>query len=163
MEVSGKPGEAQTDREWLQRAVILSRRCLVTGTAYCVGAIIVSAAGDVLATGYSRDTDPHVHAEESALAKLATQRRRPDLTTATIYSSMEPCSNRRSRATSCAELILAARIRRVVYAMREPPLFTVCQGVALLRSGGVEVVEIAALAGQVRAVNAPILAGSRQP
>ena len=40
-------------------------------TAFSVGAVIVDAAGEEIAWGYSRETDDHVHAEESALAKLA--------------------------------------------------------------------------------------------
>lgn len=145
------------DREWLSKAVELSRRCVPVETAYCVGAIIVSADGDQLAAGYSRDTDPYVHAEESALAKLAGRASWVDLAGATIYSSLEPCSSRKSRPRSCTELILAAGIRRVVFALREPPLFVECHGVELLRSGGAEVIEIAELADAVRAVNASVL------
>jgi diaminohydroxyphosphoribosylaminopyrimidine deaminase/5-amino-6-(5-phosphoribosylamino)uracil reductase len=124
-----------------------------------VGAIVVSAGGNQLASGYSRDTDSHVHAEESALARLRRRVPRVDVTGATIYSSMEPCSNRRSRPRTCTELILAAGIRRVVYAMREPPLFAECHGTELLQSGDVEVIQIADLGDLVRAINTHVLTG----
>lgn len=146
-----------TDRRWLLKAIELSRRSPSTDAAYCVGAIVVSAAGEQLADGYSRDADPHIHAEESALAKLERHTPPAKLSGATIYSSMEPCSARKSRPRTCTELILASGIRRVVYALREPPLFADCHGDELLRSGGVEVIEIVDLADLVRAVNARVL------
>src|SRR5262249_13310410 len=93
------------DRHWLTAAIELSRRCVPVGTAFSVGAIIVDKDGSVLAEGYSREHDPHEHAEEAALAELDTDR---NLGQATLFSSMEPCSVRASRASSCTDLILAA-------------------------------------------------------
>lgn len=154
---------ARTDRWWLTRAIELSRNAVPVSTAYSVGAIIVAADGTQLAEGYSRDTDPQVHAEESALAKTEHIRPRQDLAGATIYSSMEPCSSRKSRPRTCTELILAAGIRRVVYALREPPLLAECHGAELLRDGGAEVVEMSDLADQVRAINAEVLIGDIDP
>jgi diaminohydroxyphosphoribosylaminopyrimidine deaminase/5-amino-6-(5-phosphoribosylamino)uracil reductase len=111
----------------------------------------------MLATGYTAETDPAHHAEEAALAKLA-DRRGADLVGATIYTSMEPCTVRRSRPTPCARLILAAGIGRVVLALREPALFADCDGVRTLRRAGVDVVERGDLAGLVRDINAHLLA-----
>jgi pyrimidine deaminase RibD-like protein len=142
-----------TDEQWLAEAVELARRSPVVGTAYAVGAVVVGADGRALAAGWSRDTDPHVHAEESALAKLSDV----DLSGATIYSSLEPCSVRASRPRSCTRLILDAGLRRVVFALREPPLLADCEGADLLAAAGVEVVELPALAAGVRAVNAHLL------
>lgn len=152
----GTPSEA--DRRRLREAIELSRRCPPSETAYSVGAIVVAGDGTKLADGYSRDTDPHVHAEESALAALAAlPPSRTDLTDATIYSSLEPCSMRRSRPRTCTQLILEAGIGRVVFALREPPLLADCHGAELLREAGVEVVEISDMAQLVRAVNAHLL------
>ncbi|MEU5789056.1 deaminase [Micromonospora purpureochromogenes] len=141
------------DRRWLQDAIDLSRRCPPKATAYAVGAIVVGGDGIELARGYSRETDPQVHAEESALARL----RGVDLSGATIYSSLEPCSVRQHRSPTCTSLILAAGIRRVVLAMREPPIFVDCQGFELLAAAGVEVVELPDLADQVRAINGYVM------
>jgi diaminohydroxyphosphoribosylaminopyrimidine deaminase/5-amino-6-(5-phosphoribosylamino)uracil reductase len=49
-----------------------------------------------------------------------------------LYTSMEPCSIRKSRFVSCTQLIVAAGIRRVVLAMREPPIIVDCKGVEQL-------------------------------
>jgi pyrimidine deaminase RibD-like protein len=142
------------DRAWLLAAVELSRKCPVSATAYAVGAIIVDPYAGELARGYSRETDPADHAEESALAKLPSG---VDLNRATIYTSLEPCTVRRSRARTCTELILAAGLRRVVFALREPPTFADCDGAEKLQAAGVEVVELTDLAGLVREVNAHLL------
>lgn len=147
-----------TDRRWLQEAIDLSRRCPQSDTAYAVGAVIVGGDGIRLSDGYSRETDPHVHAEESALAKLDDTG--VDLGDATIYSSLEPCSIRKSRPKTCVQLILAAGIRRVVFAMREPPLFVDCHGVEDLEAAGVTVLEVADLAPRVRELNAHLLGTS---
>jgi diaminohydroxyphosphoribosylaminopyrimidine deaminase/5-amino-6-(5-phosphoribosylamino)uracil reductase len=147
-----------TDRDWLLAAIELSRTCPPSSTAYSVGSVIVGVDGTVLSRGYSREDGPHLHAEESALAKLA-EPSIVDTTGATLYSSMEPCSTRRSRPRTCTELIIAAGLRRVVFALREPPLFVNCHGVELLQQAGVEVVEVPDLADLVRDVNRQVLRG----
>jgi pyrimidine deaminase RibD-like protein len=75
---AGAPGNApgsgpeatESDRRWLRQAIALSRCSPPSQTAFAVGAVLVAADGSVLATGYSREGDPHDHAEEAALAKL---------------------------------------------------------------------------------------------
>src|SRR5882757_6431312 len=129
-------GELGRDRRWLAAAIELSKRCPPVDRAYAVGAVIVGADGRQLAYGYSRETDELVHAEESALAKLAGQR--VDLAGATLYSTLEPCSERSSRPRSCTQLILDADAR----------------GAELLSAAGVQVVELPDLADAARAVNA---------
>lgn len=142
------------DLGWLEEAIELSRHCAPAPFAYSVGSVIVAADGTELSRGYSRETDPAVHAEEVALARVPAG---ADLAGATLYSSLEPCGVRRSRPVPCALLIADSPIRRVVYALREPPLLAEGGGDALLRAAGFEVVELADLADRVRAVNAHLL------
>jgi diaminohydroxyphosphoribosylaminopyrimidine deaminase/5-amino-6-(5-phosphoribosylamino)uracil reductase len=140
------------DLRWLGRAIDLSRKSPPSPTAYNVGAIIVDAAGREIASGYSRDTGPHVHAEESALSRLKPDD--PRLATATLYSTLEPCTERRSGPRPCTDLILAAGIPHVVIAWREPALFVAdCQGVERLREAGVTVLEIPELERAAKAAN----------
>jgi len=143
------------DAHWLGEAIELSRRCRPSPSAFSVGAVLVSADGIVMARGYSRERDPHDHAEEVALARLDLCD--PRLTSATLYSSLEPCRFRASRPRSCAELIIAAGIGRVVIAWLEPPIFAPGGGAALLSDAGITVLEIPELAAPARAVNAPVL------
>jgi diaminohydroxyphosphoribosylaminopyrimidine deaminase / 5-amino-6-(5-phosphoribosylamino)uracil reductase len=140
------------DREWLTLAVDLSRLSPPSPAHYAVGAVVTGHDGTLLASGYTGETHPAYHAEEAALAELAG---RPGA--ATLYTSLEPCTTRQSRPHPCTDLILAAGIRRVVLALREPLLFADCHGVDTLRQAGVEVVEIGELAPAVREVNAHLL------
>lgn len=137
-------------------AIELSRRAPRTPTNYAVGAIVVDHRGVPLATGHTGEAGPRDHAEEVALAKLAG-RPGTDLSRATVYSSLEPCTTRRSRPGTCADLILAAGVGRVVIALREPLVFADCHGVEHLREHGVRVIEIGELAALVRQVNAHVL------
>ncbi len=144
-----RPSDA--DRQWMKLAIELTHRCPPSSEAYSVGAVIVDEHGQEISRGYSRETDGHVHAEESALAKLAGDD--PRLRAATLYSTLEPCSQRKSRPRSCTQLILDAGIPRVVLAWREPSLFVDCHGYELLTNTGVTVVELPELAEDARAAN----------
>jgi diaminohydroxyphosphoribosylaminopyrimidine deaminase / 5-amino-6-(5-phosphoribosylamino)uracil reductase len=140
------------DERWMRVAVGLAWLCPPSDSAYSVGAVIVAADGTELSRGFSREDDPLVHAEESALRKLAAGD--PRLAGATIYSTLEPCSRRKSRPRSCTELIIASGIRRVVIAWREPALFVAdAQGAELLARAGLAVDELPALAGEAAAPN----------
>jgi diaminohydroxyphosphoribosylaminopyrimidine deaminase/5-amino-6-(5-phosphoribosylamino)uracil reductase len=148
------------DRRWLERAIALSRRCPPSDEAYSVGAVLIDRSGVEIASGYSRETDPKVHAEEAALARVPVGDQR--LSGATLFSSLEPCSERRSRPRSCVRLILDAGIPRVVIAWREPALFVAdARGCELLREAGVTVVEMPDLAALARAPNAHLLSRPR--
>lgn len=144
-------GSSALDWHRLREAVRLAFLCPASETAFSVGAVIVDASGVELSRGYSRESDPVEHAEEAALRKLSLDD--PRLAGATLYSSMEPCSLRASRPLSCSQLILKAGIPRVVFALREPPTFVDGQGLNMLESGGVEVVEIPDLAEAARDAN----------
>jgi len=149
--------ELDRDRYWLGIACDLARLCPPSRTAFSVGAVIVSAEGEELARGYSRETDPHVHAEEAALAKLDPAD--PRLATATVYSSLEPCGRRKSRPRTCAELIIAAGVRRGVDAWRGPAGVGGAPGAARPAPGGVPLVEIAPPPAPPRRPNAHLLDG----
>ncbi len=137
----------------MRLAVSLARQCPPSESAFSVGAVIVDAAGRELSRGFSReDGDPVVHAEEAALGKLAPSE--PRLAGATIYSTLEPCSQRKSRPRTCTELIIAAGLARVVIAWREPALFVADgQGSELLSQAGLAVAELPEFAAEAIAPN----------
>jgi pyrimidine deaminase RibD-like protein len=141
------------DERWMRLAVELAWLCPPSATAYSVGAVIVGADGNEVSRGYSREGgDPLVHAEESALGKLASGD--PRLAGATIYSTLEPCSQRKSRPRTCTQLIIASGIRRVVISWREPGLFVADpQGAELLTQAGLDVTEMPSFAAQAAAPN----------
>jgi riboflavin-specific deaminase-like protein len=153
-------GPGGPDHRFLRWAVELSRLCPPSGSAFSVGAVIVGEDGEVLATGFSREQEDHDHAEEVALRKLAPGKlgpADPRLRHATLYSSLVPCGARASRPVTCVQHIVAAGIPRVVFAWREPRLFTDGEGAEQLRAAGVAVTEVPGLAGRARAVNAHLV------
>jgi riboflavin-specific deaminase-like protein len=152
-------GPGGPDHRFLRWAVELSRLSPPSASAFSVGAVIVAEDGEVLATGFSREQEDHDHAEEVALRKLGPD---PRLRHATIYSSLVPCGARASRPLTCVQHIVAAGIPRVVFAWREPALFTAGETPPnsagdQLRAAGVAVTEVPDLADRARAVNAHLV------
>jgi len=143
-------GPGGPDHRFLRWAVELSRLCPPSDSAFSVGAVVVGEDGEVLTTGFSREQEDHDHAEEVALRKLGPD---PRLRHATIYSSLVPCGARASRPVTCVGHIVAAGIPRVVFAWREPRLFTDGEGAEQLRAAGVAVTELPGLAERARSIN----------
>ena len=152
---------AERDLAALREALRLSRLAPPSRTAFSVGCAIVSAEGAFVATGFSREWGAHWHAEAVAIEKA--QRARVDLSSCSLYSSLEPCSIRRSGRESCCEVIGRSGLRRVVFGMREPPIFVRGRRAEVLGQLGIEVVEVAGLEAEVRAVNAHLLDPSAPP
>ncbi len=76
-----------------------------------VGAVLVDAAGALLARGRNRrevDQDPTAHAEIDALRAAARARGDWHLNGCTLYVTMEPCP-------MCAGALVNARVARLVY------------------------------------------------
>jgi len=150
------PGDREADRHWLAAAIDLSRRCPPSQSAFSVGALVVAPSGQVIAAGYSRETDSKDHAEEVALSRV-TGAGLTDLAAATLYSSLEPCLRRASPRESCARLLASAGLCRVVIAWREPPVFVPGGGAEWLAARGVTVIELPELATEAQAVNQHLL------
>ena len=74
------------------------------------------------------------HAEAVALAEAGAA-----ATGATLYTTLEPCAHSSPRGATCEKLIAAAGVARVVAALEDPDPRTAGQGIAMLRSAGVEV------------------------
>jgi pyrimidine deaminase RibD-like protein len=152
------PGKPHVDRYWLGLAIDLSRKCPISESAFSVGAVVVSATGEPMGTGHSRETGLTDHAEEVAMRRAGGA----DLGNATLYSSLEPCLHRASRAVSCSELIAASGLRRVVIPWLEPPVFVPEGGARWLAARDIEVVLLDDLAQAAKTVNAHLLS-ARDP
>ncbi len=144
----------RVDCNYIERALRNSLQAPVSDDRYRVGAVIVTARGEVF-DGYTGETSPEIHAEEDAIAKALAAG--ADLYGSTIYSTIEPCTVRKSRPESCARLIIRNGVRRIVFALREPDHFALCQGVCMLTDAGVEVDEMADYAPDVIRINSHIL------
>jgi pyrimidine deaminase RibD-like protein len=124
------------DMVFLHQAIELSKKCVPISTAFCVGAVIVDTHGKIITTGYSRETDQHKHAEEIAIEKAF--QKKINLTGSTLYSSLEPCGERLSGRKTCVQWIIETGIKRVIFAVYEPPKFVKGKGEELLQKAGVE-------------------------
>jgi tRNA(Arg) A34 adenosine deaminase TadA len=81
-----------------------------------VGAVLVSAAGDILARDGNRileRRDPTAHAEMLVLRAGASVLGNERLVGAALYVTLEPCA-------MCAGAISLARVARLVYAAADP-------------------------------------------
>jgi len=81
-----------------------------------VGALVVDAAGAVIARGRNRreaDQDPTAHAEVDALRRAAAALGHWRLEGATVYVTLEPCP-------MCAGALVNARVARLVYGCADP-------------------------------------------
>ena len=86
------------DAVLLAEAVELSRLSPPSPAAYAVGAVVVGPGpGAPRSVGWSRRDDPLDHAEEVALAAYPG-----NPAGGTLYTSLEPCSRRRSRRRTCS-------------------------------------------------------------
>ncbi|HEU4516480.1 MAG TPA: bifunctional diaminohydroxyphosphoribosylaminopyrimidine deaminase/5-amino-6-(5-phosphoribosylamino)uracil reductase RibD, partial [Steroidobacteraceae bacterium] len=103
--------EATRDAGYMARALELARLGLATTDPNPrVGCVIV-ADGRVVGEGWHRRAGGS-HAEVFALEAAGANARG-----ATAYVTLEPCSHH-GRTPPCADALVAAGIRRVVYAMR---------------------------------------------
>src|SRR5579859_5687472 len=98
----------------MQRALALAAQ----GTALAspnplVGAVVLDAAGNVAGEG-SHTYDGQKHAEVLALEAAKENARG-----GTLILNLEPCSHQ-GRTGPCADAVIAAGVKRVVIAMRDP-------------------------------------------
>ena len=81
-----------------------------------VGAVIVSAGGQILAQAHNRivlDHDPTAHAEILAIRAASAALNNERLLECDLYVTLEPCA-------MCAGAISLARLRRVYFAAFDP-------------------------------------------
>ncbi|WP_345941340.1 bifunctional diaminohydroxyphosphoribosylaminopyrimidine deaminase/5-amino-6-(5-phosphoribosylamino)uracil reductase RibD [Nesterenkonia sp. E16_10] len=130
----------------------------VRGANPLVGAILVSAEGEVLSTGHHRGAGTF-HAERDALDAFAGKHpASADLSGATLYSTLEPCRHQ-GRQPACTQLILEAGVGRVVHGASDPS--SNGGGAEVMRRAGIDVIS-GVLAQQCEALNHRWVAAARQ-
>ncbi|GAB2855649.1 bifunctional diaminohydroxyphosphoribosylaminopyrimidine deaminase/5-amino-6-(5-phosphoribosylamino)uracil reductase RibD [Myroides odoratimimus subsp. xuanwuensis] len=109
-----------------------------------VGCVLLAEDGTVVAEGHHRGAGTP-HAEADALSRAGDRARG-----ATAVVTLEPC-NHTGRTGPCAQALVDAGVRRVIFAQRDPnPVAS--GGAQTLRAAGIEV-EDGLLAAESRAVN----------
>ena len=104
-----------TDQVWMQAALTAARAAATLGEVP-VGAILIDAAGELLASAHNAPiahSDPTAHAEIQVLRLAAKRLGNYRLGGCTLYVTLEPC-------VMCFGAIIHARLARVVYAASDP-------------------------------------------
>src|SRR5256886_15217424 len=128
------------DQRHMRRALALAAQGVaLTSPNPCVGAVLVSAAGEVIGEG-SHTYAGVKHAEVLALEAAARAGFAPQLPGATLYINLEPCCHQ-GRTAPCTHAIIAAGIASEVVAMRDPNPLVCGRSLDQLRAAGVQVVE----------------------
>ena len=143
------------DLKWMTRALGLAARGMgETNPNPLVGCVIVKS-GRVVGQGFhARAGGPH--AERIALGRAGIRARG-----ATLYVTLEPCSHTAKRTPPCVPDILAAGVRRVVVAMRDPNPAVDGRGLRQLRRAGLRVT-VGVLAGEARRLNERFVVAERE-
>ena len=123
---------SERDLIFMRRALRLAERAAGrTSPNPMVGAVVVRG-DDIVGEGYHHAAG-EPHAEVNALGRAGDRARG-----ATLYTTLEPCAHH-GRTPPCADAIIAAGVKRVVAAMRDPDPRTDGKGFRALRAGGVDV------------------------
>lgn len=120
------------DFEFMARALRLAERGLYTTMPNPrVGCVLVKD-GQVVGEGWHvRTGEPH--AEVNALLAAGD-----NVSGATVYVSLEPCSHH-GRTGPCSQALVDAGVSRVVYAMEDPNPLVSGRGIEIMRAGGIQV------------------------
>jgi diaminohydroxyphosphoribosylaminopyrimidine deaminase/5-amino-6-(5-phosphoribosylamino)uracil reductase len=119
----------------MQRAIALAEKGLgKTAPNPIVGAVIISATGEVVGEGFHNRVNSADHAEVVAL-KMAGEKAKGS----TIVVTLEPCNHTGSTG-ACAQAIIDAGITTVVYAVSDPNE-KAAGGAVALRAAGLTVIE----------------------
>jgi diaminohydroxyphosphoribosylaminopyrimidine deaminase / 5-amino-6-(5-phosphoribosylamino)uracil reductase len=120
------------DERWMARALVHALRGVALAHPNpVVGAYLVKN-GKVVGQGF-HDYDRRDHAEIVALKQAGKKARG-----ATLYVTLEPCCTT-GRTGPCTKAIIAAGVKRVVAAMRDPNPEVAGKGLAELRRAGIDV------------------------
>src|SRR5215470_15945929 len=125
-----------SDEDHMAQALQLARRGLgQTWPNPSVGAIVVSANGEIVSRGWTAPGG-RPHAEAVALERAGRKAHG-----ATLYVTLEPCAHAGGRGPACADIVAAAKPARAVVALRDPDLRTGGGGIARLLDAGIAVEE----------------------
>ncbi len=138
------------DRRFMQRCLQLARRGQGRVEPNPMVGCVLARDAKIIAEGWHpRFGGPH--AEVVALRRCGAQHARG----ATLYVCLEPCCHH-GKTPPCTEALIAAGVRRVVFAIEDPNPLVAGNGRKSLADAGIQV-EAGLCAEEARALNAPFL------
>jgi diaminohydroxyphosphoribosylaminopyrimidine deaminase/5-amino-6-(5-phosphoribosylamino)uracil reductase len=118
---------------YMKRAITLAARARgMTSPNPMVGALLVKG-GRVVSEAFHKRAGSS-HAEALALAEAGKK-----AYGSTLYVSLEPCCHKNKRTPPCTEAIIAAGVKKVVIAMKDPNPQVSGKGIRQLKRAGLEV------------------------
>ncbi|MBA4176190.1 MAG: bifunctional diaminohydroxyphosphoribosylaminopyrimidine deaminase/5-amino-6-(5-phosphoribosylamino)uracil reductase RibD [Leptothrix sp. (in: Bacteria)] len=127
---------SKLDRDRLSEALALAEQAIsLSDPNPRVGCVIGDEAGAVFGRGHTQQAGGP-HAEIMALRDAAAAGR--SVRGATAWVTLEPCAHH-GRTPPCCDALVAARLRRVVVALADPFPQVAGEGIARLRTAGIEV------------------------
>ncbi|KAM7199453.1 bifunctional protein RIB2 [Rhypophila sp. PSN 637] len=144
---------------WMRYAMQLAQRSPPKPTNFRVGAVLVDASNNIMATGYTLEFQDNVHAEQVCFMKLAREVDTPEEklqdklpSGLSLYTTMEPCSKRLSGNLPCVKRVLRLKscIKTVYVGVVEPETFVAKNtGKLELQDAGIEVVHVPGLEDEI--------------
>ena len=127
----------RSDADWLAAAARLAQRARpLSRPNPGVGAIIVKD-NIVVGRGWTM-AGGRPHAEAVALEQAGS-----NAAGATLYCTLEPCAHVSVRGPCCADLIVAAQVKTLVYAVEDPDPRTCGTGAVRIAAAGIETRRVA--------------------
>lgn len=124
-----------SDERQMKRAIELAASARTrTSPNPWVGCVIVTRDGRT----FEGATEPPGQRHAEIVALDAARAAGADLTGATVFTTLEPCSHH-GRTAACTDALIAARVARVVSAISDPDPLVAGQGFDALRAAGLSV------------------------
>jgi pyrimidine deaminase RibD-like protein len=125
-----------TDRQLMELAIAELEKCKPTDLERVpkVGAVL-AIDGEVIAAASRGEED---HAEKRALEKIEPGR---NLSQATVYTTLEPCTHRvrRKEGESCTDRLVRGQVKKVVIGILDPNQGVCGKGLLQLQAAKIEV------------------------
>ncbi len=124
----------QTDEHWMNRAIELAMRGEGNVEPNPMVGCVLVRDDQMIGEGWHQKFGGH-HAEVNAIQSATS-----DVAGSTAYVTLEPCSHH-GKTPPCCQALIDAKVSKVVVAVVDPDPRVAGQGIAALRSTGIEVVE----------------------
>jgi pyrimidine deaminase RibD-like protein len=114
--------QTTVDRKFCRMAADLAPKSIAEddGKPHPYVGVVVVKDGNVIATGFRGETGKGGdHGEFCALKKVNADVDNVDLTGCTVYTTLEPCTERKTGKTPCASRLINGKVARVVYGLAD--------------------------------------------